>query len=126
MKQRVASVFIAVFHAFLHVIIMIIIMNMNFYVIFAIVVGASLGYLATSEDYCAKKADHKCCGLKSNFNKGYCSLINLENLSKSKPKDHDFSHHFINPSILILFLYFQTMISFSLISSKLILTLELQ
>jgi hypothetical protein len=63
---------------------------------------------------------------KATLTKGIVPLINLENLSKNKPKDHDFSHHFINPSILILFLYFQTMISFSLISSKLILTLELQ
>lgn len=54
-KQKTANVFVCVMHAFLHVVLMVIIMNMNFYVIFAIVIGASVGYLATSDEYCAKK-----------------------------------------------------------------------
>lgn len=54
-KQKVANVFVCILHAFLHVVIMVIIMNMNFYVILAFVIGASLGYVATSQEYCAKK-----------------------------------------------------------------------
>lgn len=53
--QKIASVLIYILYAFLHVVVMIIIMNMNFYVIFFIVIGATLGFMATSEDYCAKK-----------------------------------------------------------------------
>jgi hypothetical protein len=54
---------------------MVIIMNMNFYVILFIVIGASLGFLATSQDFCAKKDDHKCCGNKNNDSKkGYVSV----------------------------------------------------
>ena len=50
-------------------------MNMNFYVILFIVIGATLGFLATSEDYCAKKEDHKCCGTKTkDGKKGYDSV----------------------------------------------------
>lgn len=54
-KQKATNVFVCIMHGFLHVVLMVIIMNMNFYVIFAIVIGTSLGYLATSDDYCAKK-----------------------------------------------------------------------
>ena len=54
-KQKVANVIVCIIHAFLHVVIMVIIMNMNFYVILAIVIGTTLGYLATSDEYCAKR-----------------------------------------------------------------------
>lgn len=60
-KQKVVSVFIYFLHAFLHVVIMVIIMNMNFYVIISIILGASAGYLVTSNEYCAKKAQNNCC-----------------------------------------------------------------
>lgn len=60
-KQKAANLFVCIMHAFLHVVLMVIIMNMNFYVIFAIVIGASVGYLVTSDDYCAKKENHACC-----------------------------------------------------------------
>ena len=58
-------------HAFLHVVVMVIIMNMNFYVIVSIIIGATVGYLVTSNDYCAKKNDHKCCAHKNDQIKGY-------------------------------------------------------
>jgi hypothetical protein len=53
--QKFASIIMYLVYAFLHVIVMVIIMNMNFYVIFFIVIGATLGFMATSQDYCAKK-----------------------------------------------------------------------
>ena len=50
MKQKIASIIIYLVYALLHVVIMVIIMNMNFYVILFIVIGASLGFLATSDE----------------------------------------------------------------------------
>jgi hypothetical protein len=53
---------------------MIIIMNMNFYVIVAIIIGATMGYMATSSEYCAKKDNHACCSKEGVFKKGYDSV----------------------------------------------------
>lgn len=74
-KQKVANVFVCILHAFLHVVIMVIIMNMNFYVIFAIVIGTTLGYIATSDEYCAKKQSHACCGHEKLAKVGYNSVV---------------------------------------------------
>ncbi len=65
---------IYILYAFLHVVVMVIIMNMNFYVIMFIVIGATLGFLTTSDEYCAKKDDHKCCATKKDEKKGYNSI----------------------------------------------------
>lgn len=66
LAQKIASIIIYILYAFLHVVIMVIIMNMNFYVILFVVIGAALGFLATSDEYCAKKNTVKCCGTKNN------------------------------------------------------------
>ena len=65
MAQKIASGVIYILYAFVHIIVMVIIMNMNFYVILFIVIGATMGFLATSQDHCAKKDDHKCCVTKN-------------------------------------------------------------